>query len=173
MKLSMYVLGLLLMIHTGSPAEAGRAAWGCQGQLGRQKVLFNRYSMFVFDSKKPVGDLKSLLNDDIDDLVKEDKDSLKYEAREENDAPVKKIEFTAIDNKAGTITLTERFSRKLSHRGQLICGRQELTAITRKVYRFKREGEPARNISMLCIEYLLTTHGGRPCLSGPLRSRSN
>ncbi len=172
MRVSAGALGLLLMIASTSPAVAGNAAWGCQGRIGPQQVIFNRYSMFVFDSKKPFGDLKLLLKDDINELVK-DGDSVKYETRDENDTLVKKIEFTPTDNQGGTITLTERSSRKLAHRGQLICGREESTAVTRKVYWLKRESKPARTISMSCIEYLLTTHGGRPCVSGPLNSQIN
>ncbi len=49
----------------------------------------------------------------------------------------------------------------------MVCGRDEEKTITRKVYRLERSGEPARDITMQCMEYMLSTRGGRPCISRP------
>ena len=167
MRISSCALTALVAIGVGSPASAGLWAWGCQGRLGGEQVIFNRYSMFVVDSKQPLGELKRLLKVNIDDLVK-DEVSVQYEPNNDNDGLVKTIEFTPTYEKGGKITLTEQSSRKTSSRGRLVCGRDETTDVTRKIYRFEREGEPARNISMQCIEYVLTTRSGRPCISGPM-----
>ena len=45
---------------SASQAGAGIWAWGCQGQLGNQQIIFNRSSMFVVESKKPLGDIHRL-----------------------------------------------------------------------------------------------------------------
>ena len=42
-------------------ASAAVWAWGCQGQLGGQQVIFNRYSMYVVEGKKPFGSVKDNL----------------------------------------------------------------------------------------------------------------
>ncbi len=160
----------LVAIMVASPAGAGVWSWGCQGQLDGQQVIFNRNSMFVVDSKQPLGELKRLLQDDIHDLVKQDS-SLSYEPNNVNDGLVKAIEFTSSNEKGSKVTLTEQSSRKTSFRGRLVCGREETTEVTRKVYGFQREGEPARSLTMTCIEYVLTTRGGNPCINGPLPRR--
>ena len=49
--------GLGLIAASGS-ASAGIWSWRCQGQLGEQQVIFNRDSMAVIDSKKPLGDIR-------------------------------------------------------------------------------------------------------------------
>jgi hypothetical protein len=44
--------------------------------------------------------------------------------------------------------------------GQL-CGRDEDIVVYRKVYRYQRENGPARNITMECMDYQLSTLAGR------------
>jgi hypothetical protein len=62
------------------------------------------------------------------------------------------------------LTLTEKSSRKISGKHHVICHRDEDTDIYRKVYRYQREDEAARDITMQCIEYQLSTSGGhRDC----------
>jgi len=171
MRIASCAFGGLVAIMVGSPATAGIWSWGCQGQLDGQQVIFNRNSMLVVDSKQPLGELKRLLQDDIHDLVNPDI-SVSYEPNNASDGLVKAIEFTPSNEKGSKITLTEQSSRKTSFRGRLVCGREETTEVTRKVYDFQREGEPARSFTMICIEYVLTTRGGNPCINGPLpRSR--
>jgi hypothetical protein len=58
------------------------------------------------------------------------------------------------------LTLTEKSSRKISGKHHVICHRDEDTDI----YRNQREDEAARDITMQCIEYQLSTSGGhRDC----------
>jgi len=57
--------------------------------------------------------------------------------------------------------LTETKSRRIYHKHELICGYDENTDIYRKTYRFQRDDEPAHHISMQCMEYQLSTLGGR------------
>ena len=155
------VLAGLGLCAASSSASAGSWAWGCQGQLGGQQVIFNRYSMFVVDNKKPLGNVRKLMDEKIDSLIKGD--SVSYEPQNGNDGLIKTIEFLRHDDAKRKLTLTEQSSKKISSKHRLICGRDEDTDIYRKVYRYQREDEPARDITMQCIEYQLSTRGGRPC----------
>ena len=69
--------------------------------------------------------------------------------------------FTRPDDPKRKVMLTEKSSRKISHKHELICGRDEDTDLYRKVYSYQRENEPARDITMQCMEYQLSTRGGR------------
>src|SRR4051794_6424174 len=86
-----------------SAASAGTWAWGCQGQLGDQQIIFNRYSLFVLDSKKKLGDLKGLLNDAIDEKIVGDSPS--YEPLNWNDG-FANLEFLYAKDPAKKIVLT-------------------------------------------------------------------
>jgi hypothetical protein len=142
-------------------AKAGIWAWGCQGQLGNQQVIFNRYSMFVVEGKKPFASVHKLVGEKIDDLIKGD--NAEYSASNGNDGLSKEIEFERVtDAKVKPkLILTAKSSRKVSGKDRVICHRDEDTDIYRKVYRYQREDEPARDITMQCIEYQLSTSGGR------------
>jgi hypothetical protein len=152
------VLGL---IAASSSASAAIWAWGCQGQLGAQQVIFNRYSLYVVEGKKPFADVHKLTADKIDDLIKGD--NAEYSASNGNDGLAKEIEFERVgDAKVKPkLILTEKSSRKISGKHRLICGRDEDTDIYLKVYHYRREDEQARDITMQCIEYQLSTRGGR------------
>ena len=63
--------------------------------------------------------------------------------------------------------LTERSSRTLSHMQCVVCGRDEETQIFRKIFRYQRDKELEREITMQCIDYVLTTRGGRACFNRP------
>ena len=61
---SQIVAGLgaaLACLLAASPASAAVWHWGCQGQLGNQQVIFNRYSMVVVDTKQKMGDIRKLI----------------------------------------------------------------------------------------------------------------
>jgi hypothetical protein len=73
----------------------------------------------------------------------------------------KTIVFKRPDDEKRKVTFTEKSSRKISHTHKLICGRDEDTDLYRKVYSYQRENEPVRTITMQCMEYQLSTLGGR------------
>ena len=145
-----------------SPASAAVWQWGCQGQLGNQQVIFNRYSMVVVDTKVKMGDIRKLRMEKME-LPPGSPPSGSYEPMDVNGGFEKTMIFTRKDNSDRKMTLTEKTSRRISHKHKLICGRDEDTDIYRKVYRYQREDEPARDITMQCLEYQLSTRGGRPC----------
>src|SRR5262249_38062621 len=142
------------------PAQAGILSFGGQGQLGDQQFVFNRYQAFVVDSKKKLGAVKDPLKDSIADSPADDPGGY---YRQTQTRPEKTIGFERTDDAERKLTLTEKSSKTLSKKHKLICGRDEDSATYRKVFTYQREDEPAREITMQCVEYSLSTRGGRPC----------
>jgi hypothetical protein len=147
-------------IGASTGASAAIWAWGCQGQLGDQQVIFNRESMVVVDTKQKMGDIRKLRMTKIE-LPKESPPHVDYNPGDINGGLIEAMDFTRADDPKRKIVLTEKSSRKISHSHKLICGRDQDEDIFRKVYRFQREDEPARDITMQCFEYQLSTRGGR------------
>ena len=149
----------LAAVATCNSANAAILAWGCQGQLGGQQVIFNRYSMIVLDSKGKLGDLHKLPREQIE-LPAGSPPGVAYNPVGDTEL-TKVMEFARADDAKRKLTLTEKSSRLLSHRHKLVCGRDDDTDIYRKVYTYQREDEPPRTITMQCIWYQLSTRGGR------------
>lgn len=160
MKVRIIILATLALFIVPNGASAAVWAWGCQGQIGGQQVIFNRYAMAVVDSKRRLGNLTGLIDDKIDDLI--DGNSVAYQPQNTNEGfNNKTIEFVHGTDAKRKIILTELSSRKFSSKSRLVCGRDETTETFRKVFRYQRENEPPRDITMQCIEYQLSTRGGR------------
>jgi|PersoiStandDraft_1058852.scaffolds.fasta_scaffold10344_2 hypothetical protein len=160
------LLAALSLIAASSRASAAVWRWGCQGQLGGQQVVFNRGALFVAESKKLFGDARRLNIDTIDKMVADEtankNEKTSYDSNNGNGF-AKAMEFIRRGDEKRKVVLTEKSSHKISARHRLICGRDEDIDIFKKVYRYQREDEPARDITMQCIEYQLSTRGGRPC----------
>ena len=152
-------------IMATNAASAAIWAWGCQAQVGASQVIFNRYSMVVVDTKVKMGDVHNLRMTEIN-LPPGSPPHVEYEAVDINGGFEKTMVFTRKDDAKRKVTLTETSSRLISHKHKLICGRDEDVDIYRKVYRYQREDEPARDITMQCMEYNLSTRGGRKGCGG-------
>jgi len=142
---------------SASGASAAVWEWRCHGETGGQWVLFNRDAMAVVDAKQAKGG--KLSDEKVSALIKDA--DINYAPQNTNDGLVGTIEFIHPSDAKRKIVLTEKSSRRISHKHKLICGRDEDTDIYRKVYRYQREDEPARDITMQCLEYQLSTRGGR------------
>jgi hypothetical protein len=59
------------------------------------------------------------------------------------------------------LTLIEVKSRKTSEHKGHVGPREEYTTVFRKTFRYAPDKEPERKLTMQCIEYMLTTRGGR------------
>jgi hypothetical protein len=59
------------------------------------------------------------------------------------------------------VAFTQRSSKQISHQHRMVACRNQDTDLYRKVYRYQRDGEPAHDITMQCMEYQLSTRGGR------------
>jgi hypothetical protein len=147
-------------------ASAAIWRWGCTGPLGQNQIVSNRYQLLVIPGKPLQAKLYDLIF--LDDLTKnqnipeDDGDTENYNADDGNSGLVKKMTFTRNDQSNRKLTLTEKSSKRMSHR--LVPGyRDEITDRFRKTYRYQAGNEPARDVTLACIDYLLTTHGGRSC----------
>jgi hypothetical protein len=149
-------------------ASAGVWSWGCAGPLGDGQVVFNRFQLLVMPGRTPRGKLDRLIG--LDDLTKDEAiakdaaDIATYQTDDNNSGFVKEMTFTRSSEAGGKLTLTEKSSRTLAHSDRLWhhC-RDEITDRFRKVYRVTREPEPARDVTLDCMEYTMSTRGGRTC----------
>jgi hypothetical protein len=116
--------------------------------------------MIVVDTKVKMGEIRKLRVTEFD-LPPGSPPSGKYESEDANSGFEKTITFTIKDDPKRKVTLTEKSSRRISNKSELICGRDEDTDVFRKVYRYQRENEPPRDITMQCMEYRLSTRAGR------------
>lgn len=154
------IIALCAMFAASTGAPAAIWAWGCQAQVGAQQIIFNRFSLIVVDTKVKMGDVRKLRLTEFD-LPPGSPRSIKYLPDDVSGGFEKTMIFTHKEDSERKVTLTEKSSRRISHTSRLICGRDEDTDIYRKVYRFQREDEPPRDITMQCMEYQLSTRGGR------------
>jgi hypothetical protein len=157
------ICAVVIIAGMANVAHAGRWEWGCIGTTGDKQVVFNRYHLIVAPAKPPRGKIHDLIF--FDDLAKGSNDIEQYNAADVNSGLTPKMVFTLGEDEKRTITLTEKSSRAISHHAAMVCGRDEDTDVSRKVYRYQRTDEPAGDITMQCMEYMLTSRGGRPCIN--------
>lgn len=156
-----WAIGLAIVVS--SSASAGVDVWGCQGTVGDQQVTYNRYVLAVVPAKQKLRPLREIM-DSVTIVEGGDDPASSYSGGGAGgEAFDKALEFSRQDKTDNKVTLTEKSSKKISSKSRLICGRDETTDIYRKIYRYQREGEPAQDITMQCIEFQMSTRGGRPC----------
>lgn len=153
----------LFGLMVSGTAMAGDWQWGCMGPIGNEQILFNRGALIIAPGKPPLGELQTLFR--AEDLTTQFRDAEGYNADDDNSGFQKTMTFTSQDNPKTKLTLTEKSSKTISHKHHLVCGRDEDTSVETKVYRVERPGEAATDVTLQCREYLLTTKGGRPCIS--------
>jgi hypothetical protein len=159
-------MALAALVITGD-ASAAIWRWGCAGPLGESQVVSGRYQLLVLPAKMPHGKLDELIY--LDDLTTDkklpkgaDADIAAYDADDGNSGLDKEMTFARNDQSGRKLTLTEKSSKTLAHRVVHGC-RDQITDRFRKVYRFKTDDEPPRDVTLECIDYTLTTRGGRSC----------
>jgi hypothetical protein len=139
-------------------AHAAIWAWGCVGPLGGDRVIFNRYTLTVLPGRSSKVKLQQLTSDGFDIGAL---DGRNFNSDDGNSGFGRTMGFTGADQPTDKLTLTEVSSRKVSERKGHVGPREEYTTKFKKVYRYALEKEPVRTIAMDCIEYTLTTRGGR------------
>jgi hypothetical protein len=160
------VIGLCAMLAVTNAASAAILSWGCQGQLGDQRVLFNRDGLYIVAGKAPVGKPQKFTANSVGDAItelKNGKETFK-EFRPDNDDGLEgPIVFSTIDASKPTqkLVFTQKSTHRISHKHRTICGRDEDSDLYRAVYQFDRPGQPAQDINMQCSYYQLSTRGGR------------
>ena len=155
--------GLALVSACAVPASAGDWQWGCMGLMGDQQILFSRYTLVIAPAKPPLGKLEDLFR--IADLPEKFPDAEGYNADSTNDGLQQKMTYTNQSNEKNKLTFTEKSSKDISHRHHLVCGRDEDNSTERKTYHVERTNDAPLDVTLMCREYLLTTRGGRPCIS--------
>jgi hypothetical protein len=156
----MVLWAVVALVVPLTSAQAAILEWGCQGQLGEQQVIFNRYSMVIVDTKVKMGDVRTLRMDKIE-LPAGTPPSVSYEPEDFNGFEQKTMDFARSGDAKLKLTLTEKSSKRISHKHRLVCGRDEDTDVYRKTFSLQRENEAPRDITMQCMEYQLSTRGGR------------
>jgi hypothetical protein len=63
------------------------------------------------------------------------------------------------------LTFVEKSSKQISFHKHMVCGRDESNSLERKTYHVSRTNDAPLDITLMCREYLLTSRGGRPCIS--------
>lgn len=163
----------LAAIGAAGDAAAGVWRWGCIGPLGDQQILFTRYNLIVVPAKPARGKLEDIIaSNDLAQglaqaLAQGASDIEQYIATDVNSGFTPTLEFTRGDDGKNKITLAEKSSRRLSHHAAMVCGRDEERDVYRKVYRYQHNDEAPRDITLQCMEYTLSTRGGRPCIDRP------
>jgi hypothetical protein len=163
MKQAIMACAWMVLIAIGDAGDASAAVWqwGCSGPLGDRQIIFSRSGLIVVPRKTSLGTLHDVIF--RDDLTKGLDDYEGYNLDDDNAGFQPKMTYTSQDDAKRKLIMIEKSSQRISHRSHLVCGRDEITDIIRKVYRYKPDGARPQNVIMQCMEYQLTTTGGRPC----------
>lgn len=153
----------LAWIALGPCPEASAAvwSWGCIGQLGDKTIVLYRFWLAELPAKSWQPTWKQLAHPELEPKLSDDGESALYNADDGNSGLEKTMTFTRDDKSGRTVTLTERSSRTLSNKTGRAGPRDEITVMFKKVYRYAASDEPERTVTMQCIDYTLTTTGGR------------
>jgi hypothetical protein len=153
------ICAFVLAAAIASPASAAVWAWGCIGTLGADKVVYNRNSLTVEPANSSRVELRKLIHNEVELKTA---DGMRFEAEDGNSGFEKAMEFKRADGNGNQkLVLTETSSRKMSERKGRAGPRDETTTLFKKTYRYAFEGEADRKVAMDCIEYTLSTKGGR------------
>ena len=141
------------------PPSGSGAVWVPSVAL---KLAFSRNALIVAPKDASLGKLDALIR--IDDLAGKFPDAQAYNPDDDNGFQ-KTMVFNEQSESVGKLIMREKSSTKISHHQHLICGRDEIVDVYRKVYRYDPPHQPGRNVTLQCMEYVLSTRGGRPCIS--------
>jgi hypothetical protein len=163
--------GLAATLTAGS-ASAAVWTWACQGELNDQRIVFDRDGLYIASGKAPAGKLAGMpakfTMQSIENAIAAVRAAggfTEFSPEDGNGGLESPITFSlAGDGKQPQkVVFTEKSSKRTAHQHRLVqCGsRDEDVDLYQKVYRYERDGEPARTITMQCMEYQLSTKGGR------------
>jgi hypothetical protein len=161
------VMAGLVAALTAWSASAAVWHWACKGELGDQRILFDQDGLYIASSNGPTGTPGNFTMETITEAIvglKKGGGFTGFGLEKADDELASRIlVFSLTDDKKQEqrVTFTARSSKRISHKHRIVACRDEDTDLYRKVYRYERESEPAREISMQCMEYQLSTRGGR------------
>jgi hypothetical protein len=159
--LAVFLTYLATQTVTGASAMAYRFA--CQGRLDEQRILFDFHMLYVVSGNSPVGKAGTFSKGSIEGAIASIKSGRGFTQFNEDDNSGNTaggpFTFTITEDgkQKQKVVLTEQSSKRISHRSRWICARGEDTDFYQKVYRYQINDEPTRDITMKCVEYLLST----------------
>lgn len=155
-----FVLGCAALTLLTLPADAAVWRWACMGHTAEHHIISNRDSLIVLPKSQKVSGLeKYLWRDSLEDDARDIGAS--FEPQDFNSGFIKNNEYLKQSEEREKLILTEKSSRIVSKRSGRAGPRDETTTKFKKVYRFALQGEKPRDIPMQCMEYILSTKGGR------------
>lgn len=145
-------------------ASAGVWQWGCKGKLGDDQVAFSRDRLIIVAGKALGGTVDDVArHDDFAEAVPADKIVASYRADDINSGLSSPMTF-APESGGAALTLSEEASEETGHTDGLVAGcRDETIDRYRKTYRLEREGAAPTTVILECLEYQLSSRGGREC----------
>jgi hypothetical protein len=150
----------LVIVTVAAPqrANAGIWAWGCASAFQRgEQIIFNREVLLMLDEPSTLS-LKAIIVNS-DGLEKHPRRS-RFNSLDLNSGFEPKLKFGP-DKTEAPLVLIQRSTKRISHRTGRAGPRDEITTRWRKVYRLEGHGEKPRDVAMDCLEYILTSKGGR------------
>ncbi len=132
-----------------TPAPAGYWNYGCQGSVGDTAVVFDRNSFLIMPRALARGDIAGLVKSEI----------FSFDADDNNSGLIPTMKFARGAYPDQQIVLTEKSSRTTSVQKGHAGTREKSTTTSIKTYHYQRLGwrdSPEADITMECIEYLLT-----------------
>ncbi len=158
-RLTIGACAVVAALAAAPRAEAAIWAWGCQGRVDGRQIIFNRYALIEIPAKAKRAKLDDLIH--ANDLANSKAAAAAgFDAGDVNSGLTEKMEFIRRGD-GERLTLTEISSTKLAVRTRTVHKRDEIRTRMRKLYRLVRGGGPVRMVTMQCIDYLLSTRGGR------------
>jgi hypothetical protein len=144
--------------------SAGIWQWGCVGAMGNDQIAFNRDRLIVIAGSAPAGKVDDIArSDDPAAGVKPDSIVAAYRADDGNSGLTSPMTFTSEGGDA-KLTLTEESSEDAGHSEALVLGcRDETTDRFRKTYRVEGDKTPAATVKLMCLDYQVSSRGGREC----------
>jgi hypothetical protein len=150
---------VIALATAASPASAAVWAWGCVGKVGSDQVIFNRQGLVVVPAKATSPKLTAVTHSQE---APSGDDGISFNADDANSGfDEKTMTFTRADNAKQKLQLVEASSRKVSERNGRVGPREESTTTFKKTYDYALGDEPKRRLVMDCMEYTLSTKGGR------------
>lgn len=154
----------LAFVLAANTVSAGNWQWGCVGAMGDDQIAFNRGRLIVIAGTAPAGKLDDFVRGgDFAGGVKPESIVASYQADDGNSGLITPMTFTSEGGEA-KLTLTEVSSEDAGHSESVVLGcRDETTDRFRKTYRVEGDKTPPTTVKLMCLDYQLSSRGGRVC----------
>ena len=154
----------LAFMLAANTVSAGVWQWGCVGAMGNDQIAFNRDRLIIIAGNAPAGKLDDfVMSGDFAGGVKPDSIVASYLADDGNSGLTSPMTFTS-DGGDAKLTLTEVSSEDAGHTEKVVLGcRDETNDRFRKTYRVEGAKTPATTVKLMCLDYQLSSRGGRTC----------